>query len=291
MKIITVNSGLGNQMFEYAFYIFLKNEIKIKDKIMFFINNCLQNGCELERVFPNIKNKNHVFSENYYKVKTYYYLNRIPLLFLKKTIRFKGTFSPAKHGGIEKFFEDKKIYVENIWFYHLFYNFKYASNNREIIFERFQFTDIKDQKNLEILNKIETTNSVSIHVRLGDFVNNPYFFNLSKSNYYDLAIKEIKSKVKDPHFFIFSDEVDKCRSFFKDLKNCYFIDWNKDKNSYRDMQLMSLCKHNIMANSSFSFWGAYLNKNEDKTVICLKSRVEYPDEWIKIAIPLAKDLL
>ena len=57
------------------------------------------------------------------------------------------------------------------------------------------------------------------------------------------------------------------------------------------MQLMSLCKHNITANSTFSFWGAYLNKNNDKTVICLKSRVEYPDEWIKITIPLAKDLL
>ena len=114
---------------------------------------------------------------------------------------------------------------------------------------------------------------------------------LSKSNYYDLAIQEIKSRVKDPHFFIFSDEVDKCRSFFKDLKNCCFIDWNKNENSYRDMQLMSLCKHNIIANSSFSFWGAYLNKNKDKTVICLKTHIPYPDEWIKITIPLAKDLL
>ena len=290
MKIITFGGGLGNQMFQYAFYIFLKNEIKIKDKVIFYLTCYIHNGFELERVFSNVKNENHVFSKNYYKIKAYYFLNRIPLLFLKKNIRFKGVFSALNYGGVEKFHEDRKSYVENIWFCRIFLNFKYSSNNRDIILEKFQFPDIKDQKNLEILNKIETTNSVSIHVRLGDFVNNPQFSNLSKSNYYDLAIKEIKSKVKDPHFFIFSDEVDKCRSFFKDLKNYYFIDWNKDKNSYRDMQLMSLCKHNIMANSTFSFWGAYLNKNKDKTVICVKNRIEYPDEWIEIVIPLAKDL-
>ena len=291
MKIISINSGLGNQMFQYAFYIFLKNEIKIKSKIMFRIDCHAHNGFELERIFSNIKIKRAPYLLKFI-IKVYFLLDKISMRFLKKHLKLKWFFIVRDPKGYRIAYTNEKVYKESFYFLCLLFNIKYYyDNNKEIIFERFQFPVIKDKKNLEILNKIETTNSVSLHVRLGDHLQNIHAFNLSKSNYYDLAIQEIKSRVKNPHFFIFSDEVDKCRNFFKDLKDCYFIDWNKDKNSYRDMQLMSLCKHNIMANSSFSFWGAYLNKNKDKTVIGLKEYMPYPDEWIKITIPLAKDLL
>ena len=291
MKVILMYGGLGNQMFQYAFYIFLKNEIKIKDKIMFRIDCRAHNGFELERIFSNIKIKRAPYLLKFI-IKVYFLLDKIAMRFFKKHLQLKWFFIVRDPKDYRIAYTNEKVYKESFYFSCLLFNIKYYyDNNKEIIFERFQFPVIKDKKNLEILNKIEKTNSVSLHVRLGDHLQNIHAFNLSKSNYYDLAIQEIKSRVKNPHFFIFSDEVDKCRSFFKDLKDCYFIDWNKDKNSYRDMQLMSLCKHNIMANSTFSFWGAYLNKNKDKTVICLKEHMPYPDEWIKITIPLAKDLL
>ena len=113
-------------------------------------------------------------------------------------------------------------------------------------------------------------------------------------NYYKIAIQEIQVRVKNPKFFVFTDDADWVKDeFSKILKKYQLVDWNLGSDSWQDMALMSNCKHNIIANSSFSWWGAWLNKNDKKIVIApekwFSSADEYyntkdiiPSNWIKI---------
>ncbi len=125
---------------------------------------------------------------------------------------------------------------------------------------------------------------------MGDYVNHPIHGGICTMDYYQQAIDIMKSKIVNPKFFIFSNDIEWCHSHLK-LADAVYITGNKGENSYRDMQLMSMCKHNIIANSSFSWWGAWLNNNPDKIVIApakwfndpkINTRDLIPDDWIKI---------
>lgn len=178
----------------------------------------------------------------------------------------------------------KKIpFVDNCLIDGYFQSEKYFINNKEKILQLFDI----DKKTFEYLNKkyyniLNDDNTCSIHVRRGDFLNIP-FYNKLNMNYYNKAIESIG---KDKHFVIFSNDIIWCRENFKNL-NVTFIEGEKD---YVDLYLMSLCKNNITANSTFSWWGAYLNKNENKKIITPKiwfynthsNEDIVPDEWIKI---------
>ena len=136
--------------------------------------------------------------------------------------------------------------------------------------EAFVFPEITDDKNKEALFEIQNSNAVAIHARRSDmlFVNGYCY----KYGYFMRAVRFIKNHVDNPVFYFFTDNksVDWCHDngdifgldFTKD--NVRFIDWNKGKDSYRDMQLMAACHHNIFTESSFGFWGAYLNEHKDK---------------------------
>jgi len=138
------------------------------------------------------------------------------------------------------------------------------------------------------IKEISSKNSVSIHVRRGDVLKLKDYYVLD-INYYKKAIEIIKNKIKDPIFYVFSDEINWCKKNFKDFDiKMNFVEGRKD---YEDLELMKTCKHNILANSSFSWWAGYLNKNPKKTVIAPKNFTmfksynqdpELPKEWIKI---------
>lgn len=156
-------------------------------------------------------------------------------------------------------------------------SFKYRGNDIERIDEQiretFQFPQYDDDKNIELSDKIKRCESVAIHARRGDMLscNGKYY----KSGYFKRAVTFIKKNVNNPEFYFFCDpgSIDWCKenekifglNFSKD--KVYFIDWNKGDRSFRDMQLMTECKHNIITNSSFGWWGAYLNKNPNKITI------------------------
>ena len=108
---------------------------------------------------------------------------------------------------------------------------------------------------------------MSIHVRRGDYLE--WGIDLVPDVFYRNAMKFIQEKKRNAelHFFVFTDDAEYVRENYYDIKNLYVVEGNTGKESYRDMQLMSLCKHNIIANSTFSFWGAYLNRNMSKIVI------------------------
>lgn len=133
-----------------------------------------------------------------------------------------------------------------------------------------------------MLNKINETESISLHVRRGDYVSNlkaSSEHGVCSIDYYKKAIEHIKSKIKDKKnicFFLFSDDpiwVKDNMTFIND--EIVVIDFNNEEKSHEDMRLMSACKHNIIANSSFSWWGAWLNNNQEKIVVA-------PEKWFKV---------
>lgn len=139
----------------------------------------------------------------------------------------------------------------------------------------FSFVSPLDVINSEITNKILHFNSVSLHIRRGDYVQNAKVaevHGMATLDYYTAAIEHIAQHVASPYFFIFSDDINWVRSNLNLDYAHDFIEHNRGSDSYNDMRLMSYCKHNIIANSSFSWWAAWLNSNEEKIVIA-------PNKW------------
>ena len=129
------------------------------------------------------------------------------------------------------------------------------------------FRPFTDDKNIEMLKIIEATNSVSIHARRSDYL--PYNNDCYKYGYFKRAVKYIRRHVSDPVFVVFSEECEWCKKNrgsigLSEKDTVYFVDWNTGADSYRDLQLMSCCKHNIITKSSFGYWAVLLNKNPNK---------------------------
>lgn len=270
MIIVRVTGGLGNQMFQYAMYKSLEKKGKLVklDSKSFYETKKEHNGYELERIFdikPNKPTKEDLekFDEN-----------NISTLFKIKRKLF----------GDKKFVYDTKEYVFNKDVYKLknsylngyWQSIKYFEGIENDIKKYFRFKNQLDNKNLEILNEIENSNSISIHIRRGDYMS-PENYNMygciATPTYYKKAIKVIEEKVENPTFFVFSNDMDWVKKNIQINSRVFYIDINSGNGSYKDMQLMSNCKHNIIANSSFSWWGAWLNENKNKIVIA-------PKKWI-----------
>ena len=155
-----------------------------------------------------------------------------------------------------------------------FQNETYFKEYFKEIRQDFTFIHPLNEQNKIIANNILSCQSVSLHIRRGDYLSDKgaaqTFANLSL-DYYRSAMEYMSRRVENPCFFVFTDDIDWAKAQFHDPSIC-FVDINKGKDSYNDMRLMSLCKHNIIANSSFSWWGAYLNSHSEKIVIA-------PENW------------
>jgi hypothetical protein len=176
------------------------------------------------------------------------------------------------------------VYLEGAW-----QTEKYFKDAEETIRRDFAFTSFQDNKNLEIEEKIKSSNSVSLHIRRGDYVNDSYYAKfcggICETDYHIKAIDIAAGKIENPVFFIFSDDIEWARNNLPVKHPVNYIDWNSGVESYRDMHLMSMCRHNIIANSSFSWWGAWLNGNPGKIVIAPSRWFNNPDTEICDIIP------
>jgi hypothetical protein len=158
---------------------------------------------------------------------------------------------------------DKKLrsIPDNSYIQGYFADKRYFAGVENIVQSEFTLKNHLDKKNADLIQQMRKVNSVSIHVRRGDYItnkNNPQFIGIE---YYLNKLKEIETRIKKPHYFIFSDDMNWCRMNLSFLKHKTFVDFNKGKESYKDMVLMSNCKYNIVANSTFSEWSAILNSN------------------------------
>lgn len=286
MKIIRVIGGLGNQMFQYAFYLsLLKKDKDCAIDILQMENYKLHNGYELQSIFqiqPNVASLKDVKKLSLNRKNNF--ISKV----LRKTLRKKRSEYLEK----ENFTFDKGVYglEGDVYLQGYWQNEKYFENIRKEVLETFSFNKPLDNKNETILRRILNSNSVSIHVRRGDYLKHEELLNICTLDYYLNAINYFKNKEEIPIFYIFSNDIEWCKENFKTMNiNCEYIDWNRGNDSYKDMQLMSNCKHNIIANSSFSWWGAWLNQNLYKIVITPSKwtnktdRVDIiPENWIKM---------
>lgn len=284
MIAIELIGGLGNQMFQYAAAKALalhRNEDILIDKRLFA-------SYEL-----------HNYSLNHFNIKA---------LFLEEKIVFNPSFSNRVKAVIsgkkifKKYQEDDLSYDEsffkiphrNIYLKGYFQSEKYFIRYEDQIRKEFEITAPLKQQTFDMLNVIGSVNSVSLHIRRGDYVTNSEanaVHGTCDLNYYHRAIDSINKKIEDAVFFIFSDDIDWAKQNLKTINKTYFVDFNDASTNYEDIKLMSNCKHNIIANSSFSWWGAWLNRNKGKIVIAPKkwfntdahnSKDILPESWLKI---------
>jgi hypothetical protein len=284
LKIVRFLGGLGNQMFQYAFYRALAQTFRdVKADVTGYKNYPLHNGLELENIFDISLNKAAPFY-----VKLYDTANRD--WYLRKMRRMLGLKQAYKEEQ-KPFQFDAKIfsYAGPALYWGYWQNEDYFTSIEQQIRKAFRFKKPLDQRNTVLLTSIQKSSSVSIHIRRGDYLKDPILGGLCTIDYYQAAIALIGSKVNNPDFFIFSDDMDWCRTNITTTYPTTFISGNEGANSYIDMQLMSNCKHNIIANSSFSWWAAWLNNNPGKMVIGPKKWINsdepnqlLPAAWIKI---------
>jgi hypothetical protein len=192
---------------------------------------------------------------------------------------FKRYFFSTSNEIIEKdsqkfIYHSKLLSFEDTIYSGYWQSYKYFEGVDSEIKKKLVFPTIQDEKNISTLRAINEKESVSIHVRRGDYVNHPKFGGICEKEYYFKAIKQIIERVKKPSFFIFSNDIEWCKKNL-DLHEGVYVNWNENELSYIDLQLMASCKHNIIANSSFSWWGGYLNPNVNKIVI-------HPKRWTNI---------
>jgi len=270
MIISNLTGGLGNQMFQYALgrYLAIKNKTVLK---LHFTNALFNTPKKYELAVFNIQAtiasekdlktlgvvKNRIFNRILYLAD-----QRFGISLSSKIItdRFPIRYNPSILDLPDN------VYLQGYWA-----DFRYFNEIENVLRNDFTFKKKLDEKNQEILDLIEKTNSVSVHVRRGDYVTNK---RNSKSlldlDYYAKSIEYMANKIKSPYFFVFSDDIPWCEKNFKFPYEIYFVKHNQDSNSYKDMLLMSQCKNNIIANSTFSIWASWLNKNKNKIIITPK---------------------
>jgi hypothetical protein len=156
-------------------------------------------------------------------------------------------------------------------------SYKYFEDTEEIIRSEFTFRHPQTGKNLDLSRMIAATESVSLHIRRGDFVSNPKvnaLYGTCGLDYYQRCVEALAKRVEEPHFFIFSDEPGWVRDNLRLPFAMTIVDHNGPDRAHEDLRLMSQCRHHILANSGFSWWGAWLDRRQDKLVYV-------PREWFR----------
>lgn len=293
MIIVRLSGGIGNQMFQFAAGLSAANwnNTELFLDIEYFRKNQIHNGFELNRAF---KNQCKISSPS----RTRSILGiRANKWILKTILRFEGKLLRGQHLYSQPSFNYDNNFdkiSEDSYLIGYFQSEKYFYKIKDLIRKHFIFKNKLSKSNTDLLKLIKNSNSVSIHIRRGDYVTNKKAFDIHgicSSKYYKNAISYIKKNVRNPYFYIFSDDEELVRNNFIREKNLKIVDINKNNQSYIDMLLMSNCKHNIIANSSFSWWAAWLNNNPSKIVIAPKKWFKsgsfsttdlIPEGWIKI---------
>ena len=289
MVVVYIAAGLANKMFQYAF----SRGLMSHGLDVFLDQTSFQpewsfEDIALEEVFPNIEIKNapnNMFSLAYKKD------------LLSRIYRRMSAFFPNNWYLMERpFIYDELIYKKatsncifcGLWQTELYFNFCEKDVRRNFVFTPFQ-----DDQNIQLAEKMKNENSVAIHIRKGaDYLKRNIWDGTCSVEYYNQAINYLKEHVSNPVFYLFTDNPKWVEENLKDI-DYKLVDWNpvSGKQSYRDMQLMSYAKHNIIANSTYSWWGAWLNNNPQKIVVAPKiwfnpkiEKAPYiiPERWIRL---------
>ncbi len=309
MIILRFTSGLGNQMFQYSFYTFLKARYPgtpVKADLTWFSWHNEHQGWELQKLFERADNPAFTL-ETATPMEIFCCSGAFPQT--AEWIRYPNRlfrFLAGRHFGEKRIEESghndaEELYravtsintKKNRYITGFFLDERYYRDALPRLRTLFSFDPgALGEKNRALAGQMAGTPSVSIHVRRGDYLSDTYkndFVSLGKA-YYKSAVERIRSSLDgEAVFYIFSDDKEFIRREFNWLPRKVIVEGNSGADSWKDMALMSFCKGNIIANSTFSIWGALLNHNENATVIYPKAYLKDQDSpvhtfpgWIRI---------
>lgn len=265
MIIIQVAGGLGNQLQQYALYrklVRMGKEARL-DLSWFFEEN--QEGVV----------KRRELELNYFDRLIYEECRPEEKIRLIGNDRFSGRLRRKLMPFTVHWFKESGMYHPEIFDFEDMYISGYFACEKyygDILYdlrEKIQFPAGGNPLNQVMAQEMKDRASVSVHVRRGDYLdpeNTAMFGNICTDRYYETAIRLVKEEVPGVHFYLFSDDISYVSKKYQG-EEYTIVDINHGKDSFYDMWLMSQCKHNICANSTFSFWGARLNGNDDKIMI------------------------
>lgn len=293
MIVIKLQGGLGNQMFQYA----------AAKRLALFNNTTLK----LDTSFLLDRTPKEDFTFRKFELDTFYLKPRIAsqyeidkyLIRPNSTKRIDKIFNYINphFNYIEKEFSFNPNVLElskNTYLSGYFQSEKYFLEIEEQVREDFSFKENSDKSNKRLIDSILSSNSIGIHIRRGDFIENNktnQFHGICSMDYYSKSIELMESQVNNPRFFVFSDDITWAKHNISLSSPTHFVDSNDSETGYKDLQLLSSCRHHIIANSSFSWWGAWLAKWEGQIVISPKkwfaselidAKDIIPNQWIKI---------
>jgi hypothetical protein len=287
MIVAGLKGGLGNQMFQYAAGYRLAHDLKmpfrtdtrtLADKTRPYALNgfCIEGLPLTEEEQKTVKRP-----------------PRLPA----RLARFAGILRYFPHRKSLAFVQEKHFhfnpsvlkisspsYLDGYW-----QTEKYFASVLDLIRRQFQLVEPMRATRSVIagLIKEKGASSISVHVRRGDYVTSPTtnaFHGTCTPEWYERTMRLLSESVENPHFFVFSDDPEWSRAHLPSLWPMSFIEPQTDKRDFEDMHLMALCRHHIIANSSFSWWGAWLNSAQDKRVIA-------PAKWFASARHDTRDLI
>ncbi len=260
MRLVKMIGGLGNQMFIYAFYLQMRKRFSnVRIDLTDMMHYNVHYGYELHKVFG--------------LPRTEFCMNQ-PLKKVLEFLFFRTIVERKQHGRMEPY---TCQYVWPLVYFKGFYQSeRYFSEVKDEVRECFTFNPaLANRSSQQMMEQIQNDpQAVSIHIRRGDYLNPKHYDTIGcicQLPYYKHAVSEIKKYVSNPHFYVFSEDLDWVKANLP-LENAQYIDWNKGADSWQDMMLMSCCKHHIICNSTFSWWAAWLNPLVEKTVIM-------PEQW------------
>lgn len=266
MIAVNLIGGLGNQMFQYAFGYAMAREkgTDLKLDISGFEKYPLRSyGLDCFSILPIFLEKDEV---GVFKSKPRGILSK--LCFIKRKRDYHFYQEPYFHYNENVFSAPNNTYFQGYW-----QSEKYFVKYRGELLGQFKLKNPLTSSGSSYLEAIQSSCSVSLHIRRGDYVSNNKtnaVHGVCDLDYYKSAVSLILDSHPSTTFFVFSDDIDWCKQHFTFLDNPHFVELDESAPDCEEMYLMSQCKHNIIANSSFSWWGAWLNQNPDKIVVAPK---------------------
>jgi hypothetical protein len=199
-------------------------------------------------------------------------------VFLQKQLPLRSYREPHFHFDSRFFALPSDVYLIGY-----FQSERYFKPIEKQIREEFTIKNSPSPENGRLLEQIDRTPSISLHVRRGDYISDPRIHQhhgVCELTYYQEAIQEIERRVDSPHFYVFSDDIAWVREHLPIAHKVTYVTHNQGDKSYEDLRLMSRCCHHVIANSSFSWWGAWLDPRPDKIVIA-------PKKWTNVSLDTA----
>ena len=268
MKIVNILGGLGNQMFQYAFLVALRETSGVETcyDASVFKTYPLHNGFELDRLFTitaRQASKDEIKKLTYYTSSYSFWrlINHLPKRKTQISESAISLYSPSLLSNPGDY------YYTGYW-----QDARFFDRFKDILRQEFTWKKPLEGKNQDLWNELVSSPSISVHVRRGDYLGDWRYKGICGLDYYERAISQALNLLDSTQsrFVLFSDDIPWCKDHIVPLFQSHpysIIDWNIGDAAWNDMRLMSACRINIIANSSFSWWAAYLNEHPDSRVI------------------------